>query len=243
MKSNLSRRSAALFLAAAFLMIGSLLRSAPPVGWYSAGSLGWNNVRTETITKVGTPFGDQPGGNAHFRNGFAAVGSAGWGLPQGLRFEGEAAYRRNSLYQATAGSLHDAQAEGSEKKSSLFVNALYECDRPNLPVSFYIGAGIGYNWIKWKDAVILDATETVRFNETKVKLGYQGIAGVAFLTNWLPGVSFTAEYRIRGLDGARTYHGQVLRSRFGAFPTSVTVSNSVDQTFLIGIRFQVPNPR
>lgn len=227
------------------LSLLSLKSSGQPVeGWYSAAGIGENIVNPEKISKTGTPFGDQPGGDARLRHGYAVVGSVGWGFAHGFRIEGEGGYRRNALYQATAGALKAADAQGSENKSSLFLNAFYQYDREYFGITPYIGAGLGYTWIKWKNVMVTNATETVRFNDTQGKRAYQGILGFSFLRHVVPGMSVTAEYRIQGLDGSRVHEGRVLRSRFGAFPTSATVTNSLNQTFMIGIRFQsIGRPR
>lgn len=224
----------------ALLCFSSALKSEPVIGWYSAGNLGYNVLETQTISKVGTPFGNQPGGNVKARDGYALIGSAGWGFRNGIRLEVEGAYRRNSLWQATAGALRDAATSGAEKKSSVFFNAMYEYDRPGWEITPYVGVGVGHVWIKWDNVVIHNQTDTevVRFNDTQRSTAFQGLVGASFLKRVIPGAAVIAEYRILGLDGDRTHQGNVLRSRFGAFPTSATTKDSINHTFVLGIRFQ-----
>lgn len=214
------------------------LRAQPLEGLYLGLGAGGNRVQTQNIASVGTPFGRQPGGNVKANDGGVAAASVGWGFSNGLRLELETSYRKNRFYEATAGALRQAKAGGDESKSGIFFNALYQFDQTRLGIAPYVGLGAGRIRTKWDDVVVSNAAESVRLNDRVSDAAYQAIVGFSFLEHLVPGMSFTAEYRLLRLAGGRTYAGRVERSRFGAFPISTAVERNQNHAFMMGIRYE-----
>ena len=207
-------------------------------GLYVGVGGGYNQLSTEGVTHVGTPFGKDIGGEIKFDGGLAALGSVGWGFSNGLRLELEGSYRKNKLSEASAASLRNAPGNGSESKSAVFLNALYDFDKTSLGISPYVGLGIGRARIKWDDAGAANSSLTARLNDTQGKLAYQAIAGISFLENLVPGMSFTAEYRYMGVSGSRVHEGTVTPARGPGFPITMPIESSRNHSFMLGLRYQ-----
>ena len=84
---------------------------------------------------------------------------------------------------------------------------------------------------------------------TKAAFAYQGILGVNFPIQSLPGLSLTADYRIMALTGTRTYNGAAsatLPSGVRATGTgTMEWGHEYNNTFMFGIRYNfgvVPPP-
>jgi hypothetical protein len=228
------------------ITISTLLLVSAPAAWsaqpsdgpYVALGAGRNRVQDQNISSVGTPFGLQPGGNVKANDGSVAVASVGWRYSNGMRLELETSYRKNGIYEATAGSLQQAKASGNETKSGIFFNALYQFGKTGLGISPYVGLGAGRIRTKWDDVVVSNATQSVRLNDRVSDSAYQAIVGFSFLEDLVPGMSFTAEYRLLRLAGGRTYDGRVERSRFGAFPISTVVERNQNHALMLGMRYE-----
>jgi OOP family OmpA-OmpF porin len=216
----------------------SAMSAQPSDGPYLWLGAGRNRLQNQDIAAVGTPFGRQPGGNIKANDGTIAAVSVGWGFSNGVRLELETSYRKNGFHEATAGSLRQATAGGDETKSGIFFNALYQFDRTGFGISPYVGFGAGRIRTKWDEVVAFNAAQSVRLNDRVSDSAYQAIVGFSFLDHLVPGMSFTAEYRLLRLDGGRAYAGQVERSRFGAFPISTVVERNQNHAFLIGMRYE-----
>ncbi len=85
-----------------------------------------------------------------FDAGFVGVGSIGYGLGNGLRFELEGDYRQNKA-KSNGPRATPIGVGGDEEKYGAMFNVLYDFD-PSVfglgafPVVPYVGVGAGYMW-------------------------------------------------------------------------------------------------
>src|SRR5579875_3402343 len=118
-------------------------KAQPISGLYIGAGVGYNILQNENLKSIVIPDSDIPtgavslGGNIKFDGGFVGLGSIGYGLGNGLRFEVEGSYRQNKATQ-----MGGLPAGGDEEKTNIMVNALYDFDL-GLPVFPYVGAGVG----------------------------------------------------------------------------------------------------
>ena len=126
-------------LAATVLAVPAAAMAQPISGLYVGAGAGYNILQDEHLKSLPGP---NFGGKLRYNGGFVGLGSVGYGLGNGLRFELEGSYRDNKANKLSVngGSLH---AGGEEQKAAVMVNALY--DFAFVPfVQPYLGAGVGY---------------------------------------------------------------------------------------------------
>ena len=190
--------------------------------------------------------------------GFTGVVSVGYGLGNGLRLELEGGYSQNRFKKAGGNSVVGTTGfSGDEYKYRGMVNVLYDIDPAvfglgPIPVVPYVGVGAGYAWAQHKNARILGfvpATAGVnvpfgqyqfRSNDGEGDFAYQGIVGVSFPIQAIPGLSLTAEYRFLGLAGDRSYTYQYASNRPApGVSTRATVKFDDDYTHsvMLGVRY------
>ena len=206
-------------LLAATIVALPLAANAQPVnGLYVGAGAGINLMQDEHFkASNGTP------GSLKLDLGPVAVVSLGWGFGNGLRAEIEGNYRNN-----TFDKFNGVRLNGNEQKFGAMVNALYDFSVAPW-VSPYIGVGVGY-----------EVENLSGFASNKGSFAYQGILGVAFPINAVPGLAVTTEYRYMGLDGDRKYNDGVkstdnhnhsaligIRYAFGAAPAPMAPATQV----------------
>ena len=192
--------------------------------------------------------------------GFAGVVSVGYGLGNGLRFELEGGFDQSRFKKAGGSAVVGvANFGGDEYKYRGMVNVLYDIDPAvfgmgSIPVVPYVGVGAGYAWAQHKNARILGSVPATvgvnnpfgvyqfRTNDGQGDFAYQGIVGVSFPIQTIPGLSLTAEYRFLGLAGERTYHYQYASTRplaLGGTSTRASLRFDDDYTheILVGVRY------
>jgi OmpA-OmpF porin, OOP family len=117
------------------------------------------------------------GVNLHheYETGWGGLGAVGYGLGNGIRLEGELAYRHNGVDKADTGA-----ASGSANAWTFMGNGLYDFTL-GWPVTPYVGAGVGLARVNYKNETIPGSTATV--NDSDTTFAYQGIAGLAYAIN------------------------------------------------------------
>ena len=228
--------------ALATIALPSHAQAQMPGGLYLGLNLGANDLATQDIDRVGTPFGDQPTGNIKARTGMVYAASVGWRFGNGVRVEAELSERMNDFWQATAGALRSADADGKQKQMAFFVNALYDFNAQYGGFSPYVGIGLGRVSSKWDGVTAFKPGERVRFDDTERTMAYQLILGTSFLKDVWPGWSFNLEYRLVESMKDRTYSGRIVESRFGAFPVTVDIPGSRNHALLLGLRYDFGRP-
>ena len=203
------------------------------------------------------------GNNSQLKSdtGFVGVGSIGYGLGNGLRFELEGSYRQNKLNSVSNvanfnGSVGRLNAGGDEEKYGGFLNVLYDFD-PNVlglgffpaAISPYVGVGVGYQSAQLKNARAYGNSGPVfgqpggfnsffRTNNSQDSFAYQAILGAAFPIAAVPGLAITAEYRFMGLAEDRNYKlqyfapGTATRARI-----NISGNEDLNHSVLLGVRY------
>ena len=212
-------------LAATVLALPVAAQAQPVNGLYIAGGAGANHrfPAIDGRTKVKTEIG--------------AVGvfSVGYGFGNGLRAEVEGNMRQNDGRQFTVNGLRASRNTGYLQTYGAMVNVLYDINL-GLPVTPYVGAGVGYGWNDFKGVRGTTGATSHRLVDVDGQFAYQGIVGVAYsLGAMVPGLSLTAEARYYGTLSPSLQ----LQSRTGVGPTTVrTVQPSNDNvSALIGFRY------
>ncbi len=219
-------------LSASILAVPFAVRAQPVDGLYVGAGAGVNILQTEAVRgRIG-------GSDYKFDLGPVAVGSIGYGLGNGLRFELQGAYYDNGIHGLKTGGAFSANnIKGDEYKEGVFINALYDIplDQPLVP---YVGVGVGYVHNQLSNLSFSGPGYFARSTGQNDNLGVQGIAGVSLpVYDFVPGLSFTAEYRFLGEVGGRSYGGQVFsRAGAGSFKQSFA-SDDFNHSILIGVRY------
>ena len=253
-------------LLAATVLVAPVAAKAQAInGLYIGAGAGANLMQDETIKNTSLPQRGVrstalSGSKLSLSPGFIGIGSIGYGLGNGLRFELEGGYRTNELDRAKNGRAI-ASAGGHEQKYSAMFNVLYDFDLTTLgiPLLPYVGVGGGYVWAQEQNSRIYGAsgplpglpggTSTLlRSNAGFGVPAYQGIVGAAFPIAAVPGLALTAEYRFLGLAENRTYNYQYFQTAPApglATRARVKLDDDYNHSILVGIRYafnQAPPP-
>jgi OmpA-OmpF porin, OOP family len=237
-------------LAATILAAPVTVLAQPIDGLYVGAGAGVNYLEDQKIKDIVAPTGViATNTKARSEIGFVTLGSVGWGLGNGLRFELEGNYRQNKERKIYDTRIPTAAGGNSETFGGM-VNALYDFDLSPFGIDFvqpYVGAGVGYAW---------QDLHGVRFNSypnpatyrgfvrgTEGDFAAQGIAGFAIPVPPIPGLAITAEYRAFAKIGSDKYNGtlETPLAPAGA-PIRVKVGDEVNHSGLIGLRYAFFTP-
>jgi OOP family OmpA-OmpF porin len=239
--------------------------AAPPVGYpvvgpYISAGGGFNIKGNESIKNLSGPLAasgfttgaSTPNLNFGTSLGGAAAGAFGWGLGNGIRLEAQFDYAGNAIdsfsgvnrlgFGASAG-----RTGGSEKIWGGMFNVLYDFVGFVPAVVPYAGIGIGYqrahlsNFTAVGTGTAAALTPTLGSNDTRASFAVQGILGVAYPIEQVPGLALFADYHIMGMTGTRTYNASVTTtSPAGVQRTAVgtmQVGHEYDNIFIFGVRY------
>jgi OOP family OmpA-OmpF porin len=225
----MQRRSA--LLAAIAVALPLAAQAQPVTGLYIGAGAGYNLPENPSVTGGGHIL---PGG------GFAGLGSVGYGLGNGFRFELEGNYREaplpaesNATLSSNSGNLHTYGA---------MANVFFDMD-VHLPWLYpYIGGGIGYAWSKFSRQRAFTAAEFPRLSQnldqTQGGFAFQAIAGLSFPIPNVPGLSVTTEYRFFAIPGSETFTAtNTVSGAPSPVPVSFKVGHQYDHSFLLGVRY------
>ena len=241
-------------LLAATILAAPVAVSAQPVsGLYIGAGAGGNILQDESVRSLsGGPRNLGRGSNIKFNAGPVVIGSVGYGLGNGLRFEIQGAYYDNKLKSyKTGGAAGITSAGGDEYKEGVFGNVFYDLSIPGvtLPVQPYIGVGAGYVHNQFNSLRISANSGTtgaqfISGNGRNDNIGVQGIAGFAFPIPVVPGLAITAEYRFLGEIGGRDYHEQYYAPRTAVGVRIKEGTDDFNHSILVGVRyaFGAPTP-
>ena len=194
----------------------------PVTGPYISLGAGGNYIQDQNLKSLNIPavgaYSYGVSNNGHIRTDANVLGSAaiGYGLGNGIRIELQGDYSRNTLT-----SFSSLNAGGHEEQYKGFVNVLYDFDLApfGLPLAPYVGIGAGYDQVKFvnghasgfvSDPAGLNGADTVfvRSTNTQGNFAAQGILGVAYNIDAVPGLALTLEGRVSAIPEAQNYHGQ-----------------------------------
>ena len=213
----------------ALLLVIPLVAQAQPFqGFYVGGGAGY---------ALSPDIGANPppsfsGNNIQLRrtDGFAGLGSVGYGFGNGFRVELEGNYRQNGI----SGLSGSAATSGSGTLHSYGVmgNVLFDMDIGKSWIYPYIGGGVGYGWEHLSSASLTQTGTSFTASDTAGGFAWQAIAGVSFPIYGVPGLSVTAEYRYHSLVGDQTFQGTTPTG-----PGSLKLGTEHDHDFLLGVRY------
>ena len=126
------------------------------------------------------------------RGGFVGLGSVGYALGNGFRFELEGNYRQATSWQRDG--LPSVPA-ASVQTYGVMANALFDID-VGVPWLYpYIGGGVGYAWTHLSQSAIFAPASfpliSNHFDQTEGNFAFQAIGGLSFPIPGVPGLSLT----------------------------------------------------
>jgi outer membrane protein OmpA-like peptidoglycan-associated protein len=232
-------------LAATVLALPLAAKAQPINGLYIGAGAGYNILSNEKINLPNSPgLAGVAGSGAslNFQGGFVGKASIGWGFGNGLRAEVEGNFLSNKAHQASFLGP-GTSAGGFEYKAGGLVNAIYDFTTLSPYFQPYIGAGVGYEAVKWNNVRAYSPTYSINTTtNTKGSFAYQGILGVAYPIAAIPGFAITTEFDYLGLTGNREYSGSAsctacASGKPATGTGSVTSNSNHNYSFLLGVRY------
>jgi outer membrane protein OmpA-like peptidoglycan-associated protein/opacity protein-like surface antigen len=265
------------FIMAASLAAVPALASAEPMnGWYIHLGAGVNLTNSPTENESNADqFAAVPGlalnvkdsGHINLDTGFGVFGAAGYGFGNGFRGELEVSYRQNHLSKFVNSpnvAIGNTYTSGSdERKYSIMGNVLYDFNNLGLPVTPYIGGGIGVTVVDWSNATrtatalnfgpTLGTTSAITqaFSSSDAVFSAQLIAGMSVDIASIPGLAFTADARVLSLPLGFNQHGKLtLSGPTSTFPLGTISSPSnfkfgqeLNYGVMLGLRYAFGAPK
>jgi outer membrane protein OmpA-like peptidoglycan-associated protein len=214
---------------------GLYIGAGAGVNWLQETDIASTGQLAETLRLQGRP----TGGEVSFDMGWVGVISLGYGFGNGLRAEIEGSYRENEV-DKIRGFGGTSSAAGTARSYGVMANALYDFDVGANFGGFsflpYVGIGAGYIWREFDDVRAGVLGGQVRTDGNDGRFAYQAIVGAAVpLTQWAPGLAFTAEYRFLGT----LEHDIDTSSGGGSFTVARggTKSENYNHSILLGVRY------
>ena len=188
-------------------------------GWYAGGS---------ALTVFQTDADSKAGGvtdKVQSDTGWGLMGNGGYGWANGLRAEGELAYRYNDIDKVT-GTGSGATSSGHLRNLSLMANGFYDF---NTATRFtpYVGAGLGGSFVQ---ADKISSVNGRTLDDDRLAFAYQAIAGVKadIDDHW----AVTADYRYFATLSPE------FKTNLGGHATTENGSNNI----VIGVRYSFGEP-
>ena len=223
-------------LAIAFVAAGLAAKAQPFQGLYVGAGAGYNLPQNVPLAFVG---------KLEPRGGFVGLGSVGYALGNGMRFEIEGDYRHANLGRTT-----DAlSTSGSMRTYAVMANGLFDLDI-GVPWIFpYLGGGLGYAWTNLSSQVAFTPASfpllANQVDQTQGGFAFQAIGGLSFPIPNVPGLSVTTEYRFFAIPGRESFSGtQTLAGVASPVPVALRTQHQYNHSFLLGVRyaFNVASP-
>ena len=187
-----------------------------------------------------------PSTRYRFGPGYVGAGSVGWGLGNGLRLELEGAYDYNDAINRVRTPL-PSQTTGSQGTYGLFGNVFYDIDPTKFGINEtvvqpYIGAGAGVLWTRFAPlSSISQNGDVFRLGGTGTNFAYQGIVGFGFPIEAVPGLKFTTDYRLIGIQVNSGAVGESFTSA-GLSMGTVSLSPAFLHQFTVGFAYAFNHP-
>ncbi len=140
---------------------------------YTKAEVGINSLSTDTHDRV----------KAHYQTGFIVSAALGYRCQCGIRYEAEAAYRRNELENVKFFG-NTFNLDGSFQSAGFMANCLWDSPCCYYNLRPYIGAGIGYDVQKVRGRSV-----DLSLNEYKRGFAWQTMVGVRYCS------AFSLEYK------------------------------------------------
>jgi len=165
--------------------------------------------------------------------GIVALGSVGYALGNGIRFEVEGNYRAGDV-NSISGPVPQT-VTGRMHTYGVMANALFDMDIGVPWLYPYVGAGAGY---AWSNAVGLTINPVAGFADrlrgTEGNFAFQAIAGLSFPIPGAPGLSLGTEYRFFGIPRNGTFASTLDPD---GLESSVTLKHQYNHSLLLAVRY------
>jgi OmpA-OmpF porin, OOP family len=227
-------------LLATALIAAPLVAQAQPIqGLYIGAGAGLHMPQDPRISAV-----PSFGGMTHLSEnlGFDALGSVGYALGNGARFEVEGDFARSGIRQL-GGTPFPTQADGSVMNYGVMANALFDMDVGSPWAYPYLGVGAGYQWTKLNSASFTSPNGGFRYStdDSNGAFAWQAIVGVSLPIPNMPGLSATVDYRFMDILGGAKFDGtQTLNGT--ASSQSIQMHNQFNHSVVFGVRYAFNTP-
>jgi opacity protein-like surface antigen len=212
------------------LLVSHLAEAQPFQGLYIGAGAGYN-MPMGFDTQPNAP--NAPATTLHPDGGVVAIGSVGYGLGNGIRFEIEGNFRQSN--GASISSPVPQTVSARLRTYGVLANALFDMDIGVPWLYPYLGAGAGYAWTRTDPLTIAPvAGFTDTSHDTQGNFAFQAIAGLSFPVPRVPGLSIDSEYRFFGMAGKETFRSTL---NPGAISSSVSLGHQYEHGFLLGVRY------
>ena len=239
-------------LALALLAAPLAAEAQPFQGLYIGAGAGYNLPQNINLDGSGVI---NSGSSLNLNGGVVGLGSVGYALGNGFRFEIEGNYRQSGVKglsgsNGTIGNLTNTiGASGNLHTYGVMANVLFDMDVGVPWIYPYVGGGAGYAWTSGSNlrlaqtqtarfvAAPTDITSTNNFNSstTQGNFAFQAIGGLAFPVPGVPGLSVTTEYRFFGVLGDESF--PLAASSASSPPTTLKLRNQYNHSFMLGVRY------
>jgi outer membrane protein OmpA-like peptidoglycan-associated protein len=220
-------------LASSFVLLAGAASAQTVQGFYLGGGVGVSDVN-HTDGALGGQTYEQTWGL-----GAIGVLSLGYGFGNGLRAEIEGSYRG---YDSDTAKLsgQNASSSGQSYAYAVFANILYDLDLRLLGLDTkavvpYFGAGLGYATWSWDNVRISRNGSSFSADGSDGLLAFQGIVGLSFPIQSVPGLSVTAEYRYYNETGDPEF--KMASTVAGTTTTATKIIGNSNHNFLLGLRY------
>ena len=219
------------FLPAVMLLASTSLSHAQPVsGLYIGAGAGGTVLQDRNLGVNGSHV------NLRSDTGWTGNTSVGYGFGNGIRSEIEGYYRQNSLHRTT-GLPFPTASGGDTNNYGVMVNALYDFGVSFYGVQPYAGVGVGWQHSELSNVRVAAPGFLLRGNNGHDDPAFQGIVGVSYPLDSVPGLSLTAEYRVRGaFPDSSSYRTQVF-SGSTAGSAKLHSDTELNHNVLVGFRY------
>jgi opacity protein-like surface antigen len=222
-------RFCGLRLAIALLAWSVAAEAQPFQGLYVGAGTGYNLPQNVPLATGGAL---QPNGE------FIGLGSVGYALGNGVRFEVEGDYRHAGLNRSTSAF----NTSGSLQTYGVMVNGLFDLDVGAPWIFPYLGGGVGYAWSNLSSQVTFTPASFPllgsRTDQTQGNFAFQAIGGLSFPIPDVPGLSVTIECRFFAIPGRENFAStQLLAGPPSPAPVTLRAQHQSNHGFLLGVRY------
>jgi len=222
-----------ILMASSFALVAVAASAQTVQGFYLGGGAGVSDVNKTNGVLGGQSY------EQTWSLGTIGVLSLGYGFGNGLRAEIEGSYRG---YDSDTAKLRgqNATSSGRSNAYAVFANIIYDLDLRLLGLDTkavipYFGAGLGYATWSWDDVRMSRSGSSFSADGSDGLLAYQGIAGLSFPIQSVPGLSVTAEYRYYNESGDPEFKMAITVA--GTTTTDTKIIGNSNHNFLLGLRY------
>jgi len=232
-------------LAATLLAVPFAAQAQPVQGLYIGAGVGLDLPQNpQLVPHPALPGSGGSGAKLDETLGIDAIGSVGYALGNGFRFELQGDFRHNNI-RSVEGAPIALSTTGHVRTYGMMANALYDMDIGVPWLYPYLGVGAGYQWTKLDNFVLQQRGGPYSFssNDSQGAFAWQAMVGLSFPIPNMPGLSATAEYRFMDIVGGEKFGGSQITAAGGpATPANYELHNQYNHAFLIGVRYAFNTP-